>query len=93
MSKKAQVKTVRRSFALSSKLIDEALMVDTEAKSINLNKLVTIALQEYVNNKKRREFEKLMQAMEAIRIFYVNVLPSTKSLLKQKWMGFLEISD
>ena len=63
MSKRAQAKTVRRSFALSSKLIDEALMASTEAKGINLNKLVTLALQEYVSNSKRREFEKLTQEM------------------------------
>jgi len=55
MNKKMTAKTVRRSFALSSKLIDEVLSLNTN--STNLNKLVTIALQEYVDNKKRKEFE------------------------------------
>jgi hypothetical protein len=63
MPRKAQAKTVRRSFALSSKLIDEALMVAPATEKVNLNKLVTIALQEYVNSKKRRWFEKSMLAM------------------------------
>jgi hypothetical protein len=63
MLKKAQLKTIRRSFALPSKLIDEVLSVSTIAEQSNLNKLVTVALQEYVNNKKRREFEKSMLEM------------------------------
>jgi len=58
MIKKTQAKTIRRSFALSRQLIDEALSVNTPGEPSNLNKLVTIALQEYVNNKKRKEFEK-----------------------------------
>ena len=56
-------KSVRRSFVIPSKLIDEVLSLDAADKTMNLNKLVTIALQEYVDNKKRREFEKSMLAM------------------------------
>lgn len=63
MNKKSQFKTVRRSFALPSKLIDEVRMVSSKEEAANLNKLVTIALQEYVNNKKKREFEKSVLAM------------------------------
>jgi UDP-glucose 6-dehydrogenase len=63
MAGKAQTKTIRRSFALSRKLIDEALMVSAGTEKVNLNKLVTIALQEYINSKKRREFEKSMALM------------------------------
>jgi len=61
--RKSQLKTIRRSFALSSKLVDEALTVSTDAEKANLNKLVTIALEEYVSFRKRREFEKSMLAM------------------------------
>jgi hypothetical protein len=61
--KKAQKKTIRRSFALPSQLVNEALKVSAEADRSNLNRLVTVALQDYVEHKKRREFEKSMQAM------------------------------
>ena len=63
MNKKTQAKTVRRSFALPSKLIDEARLVSSKEEAPNLNKIVTIALQEYVSNKKRRDFETAMLAM------------------------------
>ncbi len=63
MPKKTSGKTVRRSFALPSKLLDEVLSVSTIAEGSNLNKLVTVALQDYVNNKKRHEFEKSMLEM------------------------------
>lgn len=63
MAGKAQAKTIRRSFALSRKLVDEALMVSAATEKVNLNKLVTIALQEFVNSKRRLEFEKSMRAM------------------------------
>lgn len=63
MVKNTLPKTIRRSFALPRKLIDEAVTMSTKAEKANLNKLVTIALQEYIDNRKRREFETAMQAM------------------------------
>ncbi len=63
MSKKVAAKTIRRSFVLPSNLVEEACTVSNKNEATNLNKLVTIALQEYVNNKKRKEFENSMLAM------------------------------
>jgi hypothetical protein len=63
-TKKAQLKrTVRRSFALPSQLIEEALRFGAKEDRMNLNRLVTIALQDYVDRRKRREFEKSMLEM------------------------------
>ncbi len=45
------------------KLVDEALSVSTKTESPNLNKLVTIALEEYIENKRRKKFEEQMVEM------------------------------
>jgi hypothetical protein len=42
-------------------------------KLSNLNKLVTVALQDYVNNKKRHKFEKSMLEWLMTLKFCVNV--------------------
>jgi hypothetical protein len=57
------IKLVRRSFALPGRLIDEAIAVADNELKHNLNKLVTVALQEYVETHKRKEFERAMAQM------------------------------
>ena len=57
--------TVRRSFALPRHVVTEATAVAPAALQGNLNRLVTIALQEYTETRKRRTFEAAMAAMAA----------------------------
>ena len=57
--------TVRRSFALPRHVVTEAAAVAPTALQDNLNRLVTTALQEYTETRKRRTFEEAMAAMAA----------------------------
>ena len=57
--------TVRRSFAIPRHVVTEATAVAPAALQDNLNRLVTIALQEYTETRKRRTFEAAMAAMAA----------------------------
>jgi hypothetical protein len=57
--------TVRRSFALPRHVVTEAAAVAPAELQGNLNRLVTTALQEYTETRKRRTFEAAMAAMAA----------------------------
>lgn len=58
-------KTVRRSVALPYKLIEEVRTVAPPALRENLNRLVTVALQDFVIQRKKRSFEESMAQMAA----------------------------
>ncbi len=58
-------KTVRRSVALPYKLIEEVRAVAPLALRENLNRLVTVALQDFVIQRKKRSFEESMAQMAA----------------------------
>jgi hypothetical protein len=57
--------TVRRSFALPRHIVAEATASAPAELQGNLNRLVTTALQEYTETRKRLAFEKAMAAMAA----------------------------
>jgi hypothetical protein len=61
----AAANTVRRSFALPRHVVTEATAVAPAELQDNLNRLVTTALQEYTETRKRRTFEAAMAAMAA----------------------------
>jgi hypothetical protein len=61
----AQRKTVRRSVALPRNLIDEATAVAPPELGQNLNRLVTVALQEFAAKRKARAFEEAVAQMAA----------------------------
>ena len=56
-------KTVRRSVALPYKLIEELRTVAPPELHGNLNRLVTVALQDFVTQRKKLSFEKSMAEM------------------------------
>jgi hypothetical protein len=58
-------KTVRRSVALPYKLIEEVRTVAPPELRENLNRLVTVALQDFVAQRKKRSFEESMAQMAA----------------------------
>ena len=58
-------KTIRRSVALPYKLIEEVRAVAPLALRENLNRLVTVALQDFVTQRKKRAFEESMAQMAA----------------------------
>jgi hypothetical protein len=58
-------KTVRRSVALPYKLIEEVRTVAPPELRENLNRLVTVALQDFVTQRKKRSFEESMAQMAA----------------------------
>jgi len=58
-----QRKTVRRSVALPRNLIDEATAVAPPELGQNLDRLVTVALQEFAAKRKTRTFEEAMAQM------------------------------
>lgn len=59
------LKTVRRSVALPGRLVQEVTAVAPPEVSRNLNRLVTIALEEFVARRRQREFEAAMARMAA----------------------------
>jgi len=58
-------KSLRRSFALPSHVVQEALGLAPEELKSNLNRLVTIALMEYISRRKEQAFEAAMQELAA----------------------------
>ena len=65
--RKNRRKTVRRSVALPRRLIDEATAVSPPEVGQNLNRLVTVALQEFAARRKTRVFDEAMAQMAADR--------------------------
>lgn len=63
MKEKSRSRTVRRSVALPRDLVNEVITLAPREVRQNLNRLVTIALKEYVANRKAREFEEAMARM------------------------------
>lgn len=60
-----KIKTVRRSVALPRNLLTEAQACARPELKSNVNRLVTIALMEFVENRKRFQFEEAMAQMAA----------------------------
>lgn len=58
-------RTVRRSFALPSALVEQVSEAAPEELQGNLNAVVRAALEEYVRNRRRAEFEAEMDRMAA----------------------------
>ncbi len=63
MKAKVQPKTVRRSVALSSQLVEDVTALAPPELRQNLNRLVTAALQEFAARRKARAFEEAMARM------------------------------
>ena len=70
-------KTVRRSIALPSDLVEEVRSVAPPELRDNFNRLVTIALHDFAKRRKRESLEKAMAEMAAALLF-----PSRKGWLK-----------
>lgn len=64
-AQKAVPKTVRRSVVLPRRLIEEASAVAPPELGQNVNRLVTVALQEFAARRKAREFEEAVTQMAA----------------------------
>ena len=65
MPKKTLPRTVRRSVALPGRLVSEVTAAAPPDLRTNLNRLVTVALEEFVAQRKRRAFEEDMAQMAA----------------------------
>ena len=63
MKTKGSARTVRRSLVLSRQLVEEATAVAPPDVRQNLNRLVTVALQEYAAARRARAFEETMTEM------------------------------
>jgi hypothetical protein len=63
MKAKVRPKTIRRSVALSRQLIEEVSAVAPPELRQNLNRLVTVALQEFAARQRARAFEEAMAQM------------------------------
>jgi hypothetical protein len=57
--------TLRRSFALPNRLVEEARELSEPELRENLNRLVTTALEEYVTKRQRERFKAEMKKMAA----------------------------
>ena len=55
--------SIRRSVALSKRLVDEVAVVTPPELRGNWNRLVTVALEEFARERRREEFEKAMARM------------------------------
>lgn len=65
MKGKAPSKTVRRSVALARQLVEEVKAAAPPELRENLNRLVTVALQEFAAKRKERDFAEAMAQMAA----------------------------
>ncbi len=65
MRKKLGSKTIRRSVALSSQLVEQAAALAPAELQGNLNRLVTVALQEFAARRRALAFEEAMARMGA----------------------------
>ena len=65
MKSKPSPKTVRRSVALPRQLVEEATAAAPRELRENLNRLVTVALQEFAAHRRARTFEEAMAQMAA----------------------------
>lgn len=65
MKTKASGKTVRRSVALSRHLVEEVSALAPKDLRQNFNRLVTVALQEFVARQTAQSFEEAMARMAA----------------------------
>jgi len=63
MKNKTTTNTVRRSVALSRRLVEDVRSVAPPELRQNLNRLVTVALQEFAARHKARAFEEAMGRM------------------------------
>ncbi len=65
MEKKGHARTTRWSVALSHQLIEEVKAAAPPELRENLNRLIAVALQEFVAKRKERAFEEAMAQMAA----------------------------
>jgi hypothetical protein len=65
MAKKILARTVRRSVALPRRVVEEVTSVAPAELKGNLNRLVTVALEEFTRSQKARAFEDAMAKMGA----------------------------
>jgi hypothetical protein len=65
MKAKAAPKTIRRSVALSRQLVEDVSAVAPPELRQNVNRLITVALQEFAARQKERAFEEAMARMAA----------------------------
>ena len=65
MPKKTLARTVRRSVALPRRVVEEVTAVAPGELKGNLNRLVTVALEEFTRAQKARAFEEAMARMGA----------------------------
>jgi hypothetical protein len=67
MASKTLPRTVRRSVALPRRVVEEVTSVAPAELKGNLNRLVTVALEEFTRSRKARAFEDAMAKMGADR--------------------------
>ncbi len=65
MKRKVSPQTIRRSIALPRALVEHATAVAPRELRQDWNRLVTVALQEYVAGRRERAFEEAMARMAA----------------------------
>jgi hypothetical protein len=65
MGKNALARTVRRSVALPRRVVEEVTAVAPGELKGNLNRLVTVALEQFTRSQKARAFEEAMAKMAA----------------------------
>jgi metal-responsive CopG/Arc/MetJ family transcriptional regulator len=65
MKLKEQTKTIRRSIALSRQLIEEVETIAPPELKGNFNRLMAVALKEFIIHRKEKTFEEAMAQMAA----------------------------
>lgn len=65
MKKPISARTVRRSVALPRRVVEDVTAVAPAELKANLNRLVTVALEEFTRSRKARAFEEAMARMGA----------------------------
>lgn len=79
MKAKVSTKTVRRSVALPRQLIEDVSAAAPPELRHNLNRLVTVALQEFAARRKARAFEAAMAQMAADPAFQAECASISRS--------------
>ncbi len=62
--------SIRRSIALSKRLVDEVSSVAPPELKSNWNRLVTVALEEFARNRRAHQFDLAMKRMAADRAIH-----------------------
>jgi hypothetical protein len=93
MKKPTTARTIRRSVALPRRVVEDVTAVAPAELKGNLNRLVTVALEEFTRSRKARAFEEAMARMGADPAIQAECGAIAKDLATAEADGLSDASD